>query len=80
MVQKEYWELYITQGKKKIWLKTYADSRTKCLDDIIKIAQAIKGVKHIHIHEHWDTEFSVYDFGSHTTFFEIKRVVKNEDS
>ena len=75
MEQKEYWELYITQGKNKVWLKTY-ESKKECLNLMFKIIDLLRGEKgYVRECVHDDCE-SIFDYGSHTTFFEIKRVVK----
>ena len=79
MEQKEYWELFLVQGKNKIWLKTYGH-RDNCTPDVLKLSKIIKGEKHITLREIWKQDSSTFDFGSQTTFFEIKKVVKNEDS
>lgn len=72
---KEYWELYITQGENRIWLNTYAH-RDSCTPYVLKVAKAIRGAKNITLREIWKQDSSTYDFGSHTTFFEIEKVVK----
>ena len=73
---KEYWELYITQGENRIWLKTY-NNEEDCVNDMLNIAKIIRNeIYYIRSTKLDDGKTIWYDFGSHTTFFETKKVVK----